>query len=217
METIAKEDPLSQTAGLSLLEELHQTATDDRRDLVENILEQYLISKAHVDFRIIEASLKGKESETQIKLTGSLIERAFKYFFENTIGENSSNTFEFLNLGYIQFDDLSVRRQNVFFSCNFKETRWNNTSCEDKFRFYNCNFGDLSAFHNCIFGNTSFHRCNFENAVFAKNKLEGSLFNKCNFMNAVFLNCDLSKSRFIFGLHDYEDGKTKKFHHKRCL
>lgn len=47
LETIAKEDPLSQTAGLSLLEELHQTAGDDRRNLVENIIEQYLISKAH--------------------------------------------------------------------------------------------------------------------------------------------------------------------------
>lgn len=208
LETIAKEDPLSQTAGLSLLEELHQTAGDDRRDLVENIFEQYLISKAHQDFRPLELSSKGAGSEAKRKLVASLIERAFKYFFENTIGEDNSNTIKSLNFGHIRFDDLSIKRQNSFFSCNFKKAPWNNTKCSDKFRFYNCDFGDLSTFQNCHFGDTSFHRCNFENAVFSRSKLEESFFNKCNFYNITFDNCDLSKSRFIFGFHDYEDGKT---------
>ena len=49
---------------------------------------------------------------------------------------------------------------------------------------------------------------NFENSVFSRNKLEELFFNRCNFYNITILNSDLSKSRFLFGFHEYEDGKT---------
>ena len=84
LETIAKEDPLSQTAGFLLLKELYEAAVDNQLNLIDDIMKQYIISKTDIIFRKIEDSQWTKHKDPNDRLKSLLIAQAFKYFIEKS-------------------------------------------------------------------------------------------------------------------------------------
>ena len=157
----------------------------------KNILEQYLISKAHQDFRPLEFLSKGAESETKHKLVASLIERAFKFFFENTIGNIGDDPTIDCNFSQLKFYNLNVKRQNQFERCSFKNSSWSAVNLKGNSSFLNCDF-QSARISQSDFSFSQFIECNFSDTTL----LKVSSISKVNFRHSYFRNCNFSKLKF---------------------
>lgn len=229
LETIAKEDPLSQTAGFLLLKELYEAAVDNQLNLIDDIMKQYIISKTDIIFRKIEDSQWTKQKDPNDRLKSLLIAQAFKYFIEKPKITGEPDDLSDLNFIGLFLQDFTFRRPISFNSSHFNRTVWSNTNFEGKISVADCKFDesliDHSNWGNAQFtgggfskaniSNTEFNNCSFKDTEFSNTKFKHIKFNNSVFINnnytdAVFEDCDISGSQFIFesDLSD-EDMKNK--------